>query len=157
MQVRSTWCCIVAWFCALLLPLHAQQAPNQLTLSQLASQAGLIFSGTVLRVEHVAPATENGIGTVRVTFRIDQGIRGVHTGEWLTIAEWDGLWTSGERYRSGESLVLFLHAPSGELGLTSPVGGLQGRISLQEAVTATRRPFIRERQLLRNVRRAARE
>jgi len=145
MRVRSTWRCGVVLFCALLL--HAQEAPSQLTVSQLANRAALIFSGAVLRVEHVAPATENGIGTVRVTFRIDEGIRGVRTGERLTIVEWDALWTSGERYRVGESLVLFLYAPSGELGLTSPVGGRQGRISVQQAVKATERPLAVGREV----------
>jgi hypothetical protein len=60
---------------------------------------------------------------------VEQGIRGTQTGRTLTIREWAGLWNNGERYRVGESVVLFLHAPS-RLGLTSPLGGVQGRYNI---------------------------
>src|SRR6202043_392253 len=45
-----------------------------------------------------------------------------------TIHEWAGLWTSGERYRVGEHVLLFLYLP-GKLGLTSPVAGAMGRFA----------------------------
>jgi hypothetical protein len=168
---RSTWrrCLALLFYAALLLPLQAQQIPNSPTLSELTSQAALIFTGTVLAVEHVPPATENGIGTVRVTFHVDEGLRGVRTGERFTITEWDGLWSSGECYRVGESLVLLLHAPSGELGLTSPVGGAHGRIALPQneaakishpvaptsgATRVGHPPSARRQELLRALRRA---
>lgn len=50
-------------------------------------------------------------------------------GKTLTINEWAGLWQSGERYRVGEQVLLFLYPPS-KLGLTSPVGGGMGRFSV---------------------------
>ena len=39
---------------------------------------------------------------------------------------------SGERYRSGEHLLLFFYSPS-KLGLTSPVGGSLGRFAVDSA------------------------
>jgi hypothetical protein len=47
----------------------------------------------------------------------------------LTIHEWAGLWTSGERYRVGQHVLLFLYSPS-KLGLTSPVAGGMGRFPM---------------------------
>ena len=63
---------------------------------------------------------------MQITFRVEQAIRGVRNGQVLAIREWAGLWNSGDRYRPGERLLLFLYKPS-KFGLTSPVGGPMGR------------------------------
>jgi len=102
--------------------LHPQH-PRPLTRS-----SGYIFAGTVKSVELAAPKG-NGISTVQINFRVDQGIRGVRTGQTLMIREWAGLWESGERYRPGERVLLFLYPPS-KLGLTSPVRGPMGRFRI---------------------------
>ncbi len=116
----------------LLLAATSLPAQNTPDLRRLARDAGLIFSGTVARAERVAPAARGDIGVVRVTFQVHEAFRGVTAGQSLTISEWDGLWTSGERYRAGESLLVFFYAPSGQSGLTSTVAGRDGRISLAE-------------------------
>ncbi|MGH9538099.1 MAG: hypothetical protein ACRD3H_09245 [Terriglobales bacterium] len=105
----------------------ANYSPPSASLQLLARKSGYIFDGTVLSVEPGAEAETGGVATVRITFRVEQAIRGVRNGQVLTIGEWAGLWNSGERYRSGERLLLFLYTP-GKLGLTSLVGGGQGRI-----------------------------
>lgn len=51
-------------------------------------------------------------------------------GQSLNIREWAGLWAKGERYRTGERVLLFLYPPS-RLGLTSPVGGDLGRFEIE--------------------------
>jgi len=66
---------------------------------------------------------------VAITFRVEQAIRGVTPGDDLTISQWMGLWSSGQRYRVGDRLLLFLYPPS-KLGLTSCVGGPMGRFAL---------------------------
>jgi hypothetical protein len=114
---------------ALLLLAPFASAQDQLVLRRLARDAGLIFSGAVENIEPVAPASPGDIGIVRVTFRVRDALRGASAGEALTISEWDGLWTAGDRYRVGETLLLFLYPPSGDLGLTTTVGGKLGRIS----------------------------
>lgn len=102
-------------------------------LQQLAREAGIVFTGTVDRIEAVPPAAPSDIGVVRVTFRVGDALRGATPGASLTISEWAGLWTSGDRYRVGENLLLFLYAPSGGLGLTTTVEGARGRISLGDS------------------------
>ena len=92
--------------------------------------AGMIFSGTVLKVEHVRAAGFPGI--TQITFRVESAVRGARKGQSVTIREWAGLWNSGERYRIGERVLLFLY-PRSKLGLTSPVGGPSGRYEVDQA------------------------
>ncbi|MFI5111224.1 MAG: hypothetical protein ACHP9S_00245 [Terriglobales bacterium] len=120
---------------ALLALLLAPLAPAQdsADLRPLARDAGIIFSGTVQKIEPVASAAPGDIGLVRIRFLVTDALRGATAGEPLTISEWDGLWTSGDRYRVGEDLLLFLYPPSGNLGLTTTVAGTRGRISLADS------------------------
>lgn len=108
-------------------PASAQDAPD---LRPLARDAGIIVSGTVQMIEPLASAAPGDIGLVRITFLVKEALRGATAGKALTFREWDGLWASGDRYRVGERLLLFLYSPSGDLGLTSTVAGTRGRISL---------------------------
>jgi hypothetical protein len=116
-------------------PAIAQEARDSNTLLQIPSlrqltrNSGYIFAGTVTAVERVAPVGPNEVATMRITFRVEQAIRGVRTGQTLVIREWTGLWESGKRYHTGEHLLLFLYRPS-KLGLTSPVGGSLGRFAI---------------------------
>ena len=98
-------------------------------LRQVNKRSGYIFDGTVLSVERVAESGSDTVPTVQITFRVERAIRGTRKGQVLTIREWAGLWNSGERYRTGERLLLFLYSPS-KLGLTSPVGGPLGRYAV---------------------------
>jgi hypothetical protein len=87
-----------------------------------------VFSGTVLSVQKLRTTTGEA-NTVSITFHVDKGVRGLKTGQNLTVREWAGLWASQERYRPGERVFLFLYPPS-RLGLTSPVNGDSGRLSV---------------------------
>jgi len=105
------------------------QPPGVKVLPQrhsLTLQSGYIFSGTVRTVERLAPTTRGSVAVMQITFYVNQGLRGTRTGQTLVIREWLGLWQSGDRYRPGERVMLFLYPPS-KLGLTSPVGGASGR------------------------------
>jgi hypothetical protein len=104
-------------------------------LGQLTRSSGYIFDGTVMSVEPVAQDLSNGLAAVQITFRVEQAIRGVRGGQVLVIREWAGLWNSGERYRPGERLLLFLYSPS-SLGLTSVVGGPFGRFPVDSGGNA---------------------
>ena len=84
------------------------------------------------KIEPVFSAARGDIGLVRITFLVEEALRGATPGEPLTVSEWDGLWTSGDRYRVGEDLLLFLYPPSGDLGLTTTVEGTRWRISLAD-------------------------
>jgi hypothetical protein len=101
----------------------------------MAHAAGMIFSGTVTAIarspSRSQPFTQS-VKTVAITFRVDQGIRGATPGQDLTIHQWMGVWTNGQRYRVGERVLLFLYPPS-KLGLTSCVGGPLGRFMFDSA------------------------
>lgn len=118
----------IALLALLLAPLALAQ--DTADLRPLARDAGIIFRGTVRKIEPVASAAPGDIGLVRITFLVTGALRGANSGEPLTFSEWDGLWASGDRYRVGEDLLLFLYPPSGNLGLTTTVAGTRGRISL---------------------------
>ena len=98
-------------------------------LPSLTHNAGYIFSGKVKAVERIAPSATDSVPVMRITFQVEKGFRGVRSGQELVIREWASLWRSGERYRPGERVMLFLYPPS-KLGLTSPVGGELGRFGI---------------------------
>ena len=115
--------------------------PAASILARLARSSAYIFSGTVLAVERIPPDGGGSVASVQVTFHVDQGILGIKTGQSLRIREWAGLWESGERYRPGERLLLFLHRPS-RLGLTSPVGGALGKFKVDSGGAVVLDPSV---------------
>jgi hypothetical protein len=98
--------------------------------------AGRIFSGTVLQVEHHNSGLSSALATTRIVFRVDEAIRNVRRGQTVEINEWAGLWQSGERYHPGERVLLFFYPPS-KLGLTSPVGNRAGRFAVNRIGSVT--------------------
>jgi hypothetical protein len=110
-------------------PAIAQNFNSGLSLRQLTRDSGYIFAGKVSAIQRVMAVPTSEVATVRITFQVEQGIRGVRTGQVLVIHEWGGLWEQGERYRPGERVLLFLYRPS-KLGLTSPVAGALGRFAV---------------------------
>jgi hypothetical protein len=102
------------------------------TFLQLARTAGTIFAGTVTRIEPGPAAGGSAVPTVAITFHVERPLRGAGPGGSLTILEWLGLWSSGQRYAVGEHVLLFLYPPS-KLGLTSAVGGTLGEFHLDSA------------------------
>ena len=103
--------------------------PGVFGFPQLARAAGMIFSGKVRSIRRIPASRGQAVETVAITFHIENAIRGATPGEDITVEQWIGLWSSGQRYRVGERLLLFLYPPS-KLGLTSSVGGLLGRFAI---------------------------
>jgi hypothetical protein len=97
--------------------------------SQFSRAAGRIFSGTVTHIERRPATAGQSVETVAVTFHVENAVRGASPGQNLTIKQWIGLWSSGQRYRVGERVVLFLY-PNSKLGLTSTVGGSVGHFAV---------------------------
>jgi len=95
----------------------------------IARAAGAIFSGTVTLIARRPASSSQAVETFVITFHIENAIRGATPGEDLTISQWIGLWSSGQRYRVGERVLLFLYPPS-KLGLTSCVAGAMGRFTI---------------------------
>jgi hypothetical protein len=98
-------------------------------LPELVRPAGAIFSGAVTNIEHRTASGNQTVETVAITFHIERAIRGATPGSDLTVTQWIGLWASGQRYRLGEHVLLFLYPPS-KLGLTSCVAGSMGRFDV---------------------------
>ena len=109
------------------LPRRYPVAP--LVFPQLVRAAGIIFSGQVTAIGRGAHSSGQYPASTTVTFQVEHSIRGTSPGQKLTIHEWAGVWTSGERYYVGERVLLFLYSP-GKLGLTSPVAGAMGRFAM---------------------------
>jgi hypothetical protein len=99
---------------------------------QIAHAAGTIFSGTVTAITRHPAAHAHAVETVAITFHVEHAIRGASPGTDLTVEQWMGLWSSGQRYRVGECVLLFLYPPS-KLGLTSSVGADIGRFRVDPA------------------------
>jgi hypothetical protein len=108
-----------------------QATPPPLSAKQIVHDSALIFSGTVLTVEHLGTSPSGSQGITRIKFRVQSAARGARTGQIVQICEWGGLWSGGERYRPGETVMLFLY-PNSKLGLTSPVGGAAGRFQVDK-------------------------
>ena len=96
---------------------------------QMVHAAGLIFAGTVIRIERQPAIPGQTIETVAITFHVESGIRGAGSGREITIRQWMGLWSFGQKYRRGERALLFLY-PTSKLGFTSWVGGPLGRFAV---------------------------
>ena len=107
-------------------PRPVPRPPGTIGFSQIARAAGIIFSGTVTSISRVPASDSEAPQAVAVTFHVERSFRGTSAGQNLTVLQWIGLWTSGQRYRVGERVLLFLYPPS-KLGLTSCVGGTMGR------------------------------
>jgi hypothetical protein len=103
--------------------------PRPIGLPVIARAAGTIFSGTVKAIARRPAAHGQAVETVAITFHVENAIRGVTPGEDLTISQWIGLWSGGQRYRVGERVLLFLYRPS-KLGLTSCVADGMGRFTV---------------------------
>ena len=110
------------------LPVHSPIVPGAI-FPQVVRAAGIIFSGRVTSIGRKPSSGGQATASTAVTFQVERAMRGASAGQSLTIHEWAGLWTSGERYRIGERMLLFLYFP-GKLGLTSPVSGAMGRFAM---------------------------
>lgn len=98
-------------------------------LNDVVRASGMIFSGTVTSIKPGPANQTQAVATVAITFHIDHAIRGTRVGDSITISQWAGLWSSGQRYRVGQRVFLFLY-PHSKLGLTSCVGGPMGRFPI---------------------------
>ena len=110
-------------------PVTTQLRNTQPDLRELTQRAGLIFAGTVTSITPIHSRDGSAVESVEIRFQIERSVRGPRVGQSFAIREWAGLWMAGERYRVGERVMLFLHAP-GKLGLTSQVGGRAGRFEV---------------------------
>jgi hypothetical protein len=104
------------------------------------SQPGSSSWGKSLRCASIPASAPDSVDTVEISFQVERAVRGVRAGQVLTIQEWAGLWVGSERYRVGQRMLLVLYSPS-KLGLTSPVGGAEGRFLVDKSATVALSPL----------------
>jgi hypothetical protein len=113
-------------------PAVAQESPASTlpatvdeALLAMAARAGVIFSGTIVAIDH-----QDESGYVDIRFHIDEAVRNCPQTGFYVLREWSGLWAGGlVRYRVGDRRLMLLH-DRGPSGLSSPVNGLDGAIPL---------------------------
>lgn len=120
----------------LLLPVicHSQELlTRQLTLSEMTEQSGSIVRGTVVVVALEPHPDFPNISTLRVTLQVSDSIYGTAGPQssfriYLSAGKFAQRAVKPARadYRVGDEVLLFLY-PNSRYGLTSPVGGEQGR------------------------------
>ncbi len=112
-------------------PIYPVRVPDGNGLSHMVRTAGMIFSGTVTRIERRPATSGQSVETVAITFHVETALQGASPGHTLTISQWSGLWSAGQRYRVGDRVLLFLY-PRSKLGLTSLVAGPMGRFDVDQ-------------------------
>lgn len=101
-----------------------------LNLEEITSFSGKIFSGECISSEYIENDPESNLPVVKYSFKVLDGIKDVKDGEIISFKQWDAT-TNKAGYLEGERYVLFLY-PESELGLTSPVGFLQGKFDIEQ-------------------------
>ena len=99
-----------------------------LNLKELIENAGIIFSGTCIKVNEIERDPFSGLNVVEFTFKIDEGIKGTSNSKKISFKQWKPT-VKDSGYEIGQKYVLFLHGNS-KLALTSPVGFLQGQFKV---------------------------
>jgi len=96
---------------------------------QVSRAAGMIFTGTVLRVRKQPPVPSSPIPAIEATLQVDHGIAGVRSGQVIRIRQWASAWPLRVPARGDRRALFFFYSP-GSAGLTSLVGGPEGQVSI---------------------------
>ncbi|MFQ5669361.1 MAG: hypothetical protein ACE5HD_02435 [Acidobacteriota bacterium] len=118
---------------------------RSLDLPEMVRAAGTIFSGRVLKT---APHRIHNLPATRVTFKVEESLRGAAADE-ITLTFLGGVRPGGIPYRAaglpvfrpGERLVLLAY-PASSLGLTSPVGLDQGRFRVSQGAAGVEQVIV---------------
>jgi hypothetical protein len=113
-------------------PWNAPAQSNPVNLERLVRDAGVIFSGTVIRVETGEKDPGMNLFTTYYTFAVENALYGVET-DTMTIKQYGGeaggrsYYPPGvPRFEVGETVVAFFYPPS-KIGMTSAVSKGQGK------------------------------
>lgn len=129
---KGRWLAVAIGLFAGVAPAQAQFLYRQVNLTDLVQRADIIVQGRVTEVRYEGLPGYPHISTVRVTLAVERMLRGP-AGKQYTFREYllPANRARGKRgYAAGQRLLLFLPEPS-RYGLSSPLGGEQGRFRIQ--------------------------
>ena len=125
-----------------------------LDLKEITNSADRIFAGVCTKAKEIENDPASNLRIVKYTFKITEGIKGVTKKSEITFNQWKPTTNDGG-YLIGKKYVIFLY-PSSSLGLTSPVGFLQGKFYVEKKGANRGVEYIRNkvnnRGLTRNLR-----
>lgn len=133
---------LVPWKIAFLAPMlivmaalstSAQVLP--VSLQDMVERAGIIVSGRVVDVRQGGHPDYPHVTVTYVTVEIEESFKGLSADRRrFTFMQFGGQGLTRvpelPSYRQGERVILFLY-PKSRYGFTSPVGGIQGKLSVQ--------------------------
>ena len=118
---------------ALAAPANAQLLYRRVGLAELSQRADIIVQGQVIEARYEGHPDYPHVPTVLVTLQVERMLRGPAE-ERLSFREYlpgpQGRMGGKRGYLPGQRLLLFLPEPS-RYGLSSPLGGEQGRFRIQ--------------------------
>lgn len=126
------WLAVAVGLLAGVVPAQAQFLYRRVNLANLVQGADIIVQGRVTEVRYEGLPGYPHISTARVTLEVERMLRGP-AGKQYTFREFllPANRARGKRgYAVGQRLLLFLPEPS-QYGLSSPLGGEQGRFRIQ--------------------------
>ncbi len=100
-----------------------------LNLDEITDSADRVFAGVCEEIEEIEKDPISNLRVVKYTFKITEAIIGINSDE-ITFTQWKPT-TTDVGYVVGEKYVIFLY-PNSRLGLTSPVGYMQGKFLVEK-------------------------
>ncbi len=97
-------------------------------IEELTESADRIFVGTCTEIKEIKNDNIAKVAVTKYSFLISDPIKGVSNKSKISFKQWSAVSRSAG-YDLDKKYVLFLH-PDSKLGLTSPVGFLQGQFSI---------------------------
>lgn len=99
-----------------------------MNLEEITSSGEKIFAGTCIKIKEIKKDSLAKLPVIEYTFEVNEDIKGNIGRREASFKQWMPT-TRDAGYEIGKKYVLFLY-PESKIGLTSPVGYLQGRFSV---------------------------
>ncbi len=99
-----------------------------MNLKELADSADRVFTGTCINIKDIPKDKIANLHVIKYTFEINESFKGLSGKKLISFKQWAPT-TDNAGYEINKKYVLFLN-PDSRIGLTSPVGFLQGHFDV---------------------------
>lgn len=113
-----------------------------LNLDEITDSADRVFAGICEKIEVIDRDFVSNLPVVKYTFTVSEAIKGVTTDK-ITFTQWKPTAVDAG-YEVGQKYVIFLY-PNSRLGLTSPVGYMQGKFEVEKKGSNRGSEYIRNK------------